>query len=441
MELIIDHENAAINAIITERTAAHWQDAPEFSALLEPAYYLDDPPVVPGLQYLLKLVGLICQSDEEQSNRVFLLLESHCAVAEPAMVAQVLARFIMEGAEPYPNLPPAPSGWLAWVPDYKPELLRKGEMVKRLWRLAKTRGEDIEQMAIQWIVSSMARRQDSEQHTAKWRKQAIDPSDASQDQVRTRNYTSQSVIYLLCCGPLSDQEVVLWHQESLLNTLVRIRDGRDPRALENQQLILVNLLDRFFLWMDHKEEDEDIEQLKFRIISHTKTPELLQFAMDAILRYQDGRWVRSDFKDEGVRTRAAGLSLMETNRDREPIHYRSSDQSGGPFGFSESKNAIRGKPLKEREVPRKLGRLTSVQTFEVGDLVAQCMDGHEADTMEQLLRSLILHIGMRVDTAMVSASSAVLKHAAQQRDKILLRLVAENPVYRRIMISAMEQGS
>ncbi|KAG0023959.1 hypothetical protein BGZ80_006973 [Entomortierella chlamydospora] len=362
MEHIIDLENASINSLLAERTIIHWQDIPEFAQLIEPVNHLDDVPTLPSLAHLLGLVELICQSDEEQSNKQFLLLESYCSIADSETVSLVISSFILEGSESYPTLTTKATGWLAWALDYKPELERKGRMVKRLWKLAQWRGEDV----------------------------------------------------------------------------VKLRDGNEPRMLENQQLILANLLDRIFYWMESKEYEESIEQLKERVAYYTKTPELLIFAMDTILRYLDGRWSRSSIKEEGVRPKQAGLSLMEINQERSPIHYLSLN-TPGPFGFPDNKAGTRGKSLKEREIPVNQGRSEVDKEYEISDLVAQCLEGHEPETTEQLLRSFILHIGIRVDTVMVSASSAVAKHAAQQRDKILMRLIAENPVYRRIITSAMNQ--
>ncbi|KAF9164059.1 hypothetical protein BGX21_002691 [Mortierella sp. AD011] len=436
MEHIIDIENASINSLLAERTIIHWQDIPEFAQLIEPVNHLDDVPTLPSLTHLLGLVGLICQSDEEQSNKLFLLLESYCSIADSETVSLVISFFILEGGEPYPTLTTKAAGWLAWSLDYKPELERKGRMVKRLWKLAQSRGEDVVKLSIEKIVASLIKRQEFRKDAAKQgpNNDGIDP-----DISETYSRSHHSVLYLLQCGPLANQASMLWHEESILNTLIRLRDGNEPRMLENQQLILVNLLDRIFYWMESKEYEESIEQLKERVAYYAKTPELLIFAMDAILRYLDGRWSRSSIKEEGVKPKQAGLSLMEINQERSPIHYLSLD-TPGLFGFSDNKAGTRGKSLKEREIPVNQGRSEVDKEYEISDLVSQCLEGHESETVEQILRNFIVHIGIRVDTVMVSASSAVAKHAAQQRDKILMRLIAENPVYRRIITSAMNQG-
>ncbi|KAF9359903.1 hypothetical protein BGX26_011099 [Mortierella sp. AD094] len=411
MEHIIDLENASINSLLAERTIIHWQDIPEFAQLIEPVNHLDDVPILPPLANLLELVELACESDEEQSNKLFLLLESYCSIADSETISWVVSSFILEGSESYPSLTTKATGWLAWALDYKPELERKGRMVKRLWKLVQWRGEDVVKLSIEKIVASLIKRQEFRKDAAKQgpNNEGIDP-DISKNYSRSHH----SVLYLLQCGPLASQASMLWNEESILNTLIRLRDGSDPRMLENQQLILANLLDRIFLWMESKEYEESIEQLKERVAYYTKTPELLIFAMDAILRYLDGRWSRNNTKEEGVRSKHVGLSLMEINQERSPIHYLSLD-TPGPFGFPDNKAGTRGKSLKEREIPVNQGRSEVDKEYEISDLVAQCLEGHEPETIEQLLRSFILHIGIRVDTVMVSAASAVAKHAAQQR--------------------------
>lgn len=133
------------------------------------------------------------------------------------------------------------------------------------------------------------------------------------------------------------------------------------------------------------------------------------------MKYLDGRWSRTDSKDEvTAQPRSLTTSLLEVNRSRESIRYVSTESTGG-FGFSDSRNASRGKSLKEREVPKNHDRGPATREFEIGDLVARCIDGHDSETIEQLLRRLMVHIGMYVDSAMVSATGAAMKHAAQQR--------------------------
>ncbi|CAO3572287.1 unnamed protein product [Mortierella alpina] len=374
---------------------------------------MHDPPFNPALPYLLQLVQLASQADEELSYESFLLLESYCVLAEPAVAAQALAHFMVEAGEPYPPLSAtAPTtGWLRWSLDYKQELKRKGDMVRRLWSMAATRGENIQKYAQK--IRDL---------------RCIDV------------HAHHDTIYLLHCGPLSNLGLPVWDFESTLNALLRLRDGAAPAAFENQMLILVNLLDRIFSWLESKEVEECIDQLKSRVEAYTKTPELFLFVMDAVLKYLDGRWI-GDVKNEAepLRPKAGkSTSLMEINRSREAIHYMPTSQQGGPGSF-DGGPVSRGKPLKEREIRTSAGRDRHVREFELSDLVARCMNGHDSETVEQFVRRFILHLGMKVDTAMVSASSAALKHAAQQRDKILLRLMSANPIYRRIMISALDQ--
>ncbi|KAF8931869.1 hypothetical protein BGZ58_007371 [Dissophora ornata] len=416
MEQIIDQQSSTISFILAERTKAQWQDSPEFVSLIEPLWHLDEAPIVPDLNYLMKLMHLTCEADEEQSNRLFLLLESYCAIAEPQVFAEVLARLMLEGGEGYPSsTSKTGEGWLGWALDYKPELARKGQMARRLWKMAQQRGEDIEKLALQSIVASLIRQQEFEKEAQSQVQQSGNSRDVGQDAFKYSSSRMHDVLYMLHCGPLADQCLPLWDDESVLNALVKLRDGGDQRSLENQLLGLANLLDRFFSWIESKDYEECVEQLKLRIASYTKTPELFAFAMDAIMRYLDGRWIRSEFKDEGIaKPKAISTSLIEINREREPIHYMTTDPQGG-YGFSESKNAIKGKSLKERELPTSHDRGPSTRQFEVADLISRCFEGHEAGEIEQLLRRLISHLTIRVDTAMISASSAMIKHTAQQR--------------------------
>ncbi|CAO3572286.1 unnamed protein product [Mortierella alpina] len=405
---------------------------------------MHDPPFNPALPYLLQLVQLASQADEELSYESFLLLESYCVLAEPAVAAQALAHFMVEAGEPYPPLSAtAPTtGWLRWSLDYKQELKRKGDMVRRLWSMAATRGENIQNLAIQLLVETLTRRQELEKGSDPISKQDADSDSKIRDLRCIDVHAHHDTIYLLHCGPLSNLGLPVWDFESTLNALLRLRDGAAPAAFENQMLILVNLLDRIFSWLESKEVEECIDQLKSRVEAYTKTPELFLFVMDAVLKYLDGRWI-GDVKNEAepLRPKAGkSTSLMEINRSREAIHYMPTSQQGGPGSF-DGGPVSRGKPLKEREIRTSAGRDRHVREFELSDLVARCMNGHDSETVEQFVRRFILHLGMKVDTAMVSASSAALKHAAQQRDKILLRLMSANPIYRRIMISALDQGS
>ncbi|KAG0301862.1 hypothetical protein BGZ98_007995 [Dissophora globulifera] len=439
MEGIIEHQTSTLNFILTEKTRAQWQDSPELAPFLEPLDQLDGAPGLPDLTYLLKLMRLTCISHEEQSNRFFLLLESYCAIAEPPVLAEVLARFLLEGGEPFPSMTTKNEGWLAWALDYKPELARKGDMVKRLWRMAERRAEGIEKLAIQYIVTMLINKKQIEKEAQSRSQQDSARMDVDQDASFYPGRRSHDILYMLHCGPLADQYLPLWDDESVLNALVKLRDGSDQRALENQLLSLINVLDRFFSWIESQNHKESVEELKRRIASYTKAPELFMFAMDNILKYLDGRWIKNDTTEDNVsKPNMRATSLMAINKDREPIHYSASDSQGG-YGFSESKNAIRGRPLRDKQVSKALDRGQSVRQFETADLVSQCIRGQDTGDVEQFLRRFLAHIGVRVDTAMVNVTAAASKHTAQQRDKILLRLISENAVYRSIMVSAIEQ--
>ncbi|KAF9272882.1 hypothetical protein BGZ68_002013 [Mortierella alpina] len=405
MEEIIQLQHATLASVLARRTASHWHDYPDFIPLIEPLRKMHDPPFNPALPYLLQLVQLAGQADEELSYETFLLLESYCVVAEPAVAAQVLAHFILETGEPYPPLSASDqrSGWLRWSLDYKQELKRKGDMVRRLWSMAATRGENIQ------------KRQELEKGSDSVIKQDVGSDSKVRDLNGTQIHAHHDTIYLLHCGPLSSLGLPLWDFESTLNALLRLRDGASPAAFENQMLILVNLLDRIFSWLESKDVEECIDQLKTRVEAYTRTPELFLFVMDTVLKYLDGRWIGDDkHETETVRPKAVkSTSLMEINRSREAIHYMPTSQQGAPGSF-DGGPVSRGKPLKEREIRTSVGRDKHVREFELSDLVARCMSEHDSETVEQFVRRFILHLGIRVDAAMVSASSAALKHAAQQ---------------------------
>ncbi|KAG0215502.1 hypothetical protein BGX28_009550 [Mortierella sp. GBA30] len=339
MEEIIQQQHSTLASVLAKRTAAQWHDYPDFGPLIEPLKKTHDQPYSPGLQYLLQLVQLVSQADEELSTGVFILLESYCVIAEPTVAAQAIAHFILEAGEPFPSLPVKgkTSGWLELTLDYKYELRRKGTMVKKLWAIAASRGENIQ------------------------------------------------------------------------------RDGSVPAAFENQLLILVNLLDRIFMWFESKDSEECIDQLKLRVTGYARTPELFLFVMDNVLKYLDGRWIRDDTKENIViQPKVTSTSLIEINRNREPIRYSPTGQQGTP-GSTESSHIARGKALKEREVRVDHGREARVREYELSDLVARCLDGQDSDTREQFVLRFLQHLMLRIDTVMVNASSAALKQAAHQR--------------------------
>ncbi|KAG0335721.1 hypothetical protein BG000_007287 [Podila horticola] len=360
---------AVIDYILAEKTRTQWQDyadlAPVIENMLQHNFQTNKAlEQKHSLPQLLKLLQLTYDADEEQSLKLFSTLQSYCTIADPFVLAQLLTQAIVSNGELYPPMTTeAGVGWLDWALDYKQDLMKKGEVVKQLWRIAKARGEDIE----------------------------------------------------------------------------KLRDGLNYESYENQLLILVNLMERFFSWMDSTNSKESIEDLKLRVASYAKIPELLVFALDTTIKYLDGRWLKSEVREE-VKTLAnhnnLNVSLLDMNRERDAIQYVSTSLTGAQR-YTDSKHTTRGKSLREREVPVKVGRTSAEREFEISDLVARCLQGHDTEVIEQVMRRFILHIGMRVDTAMVSASTQAAKHAAQQRDKILLTMMSENPVYRRIMISAM----
>jgi len=150
------------------------------------------------------------------------------------------------------------------------------------------------------------------------------------------------------------------------------------------------------------------------VLECTKVPELVLFAMDSVLRFLDGRWIKPRSSSTVISTNNLNMSLLSINLEREPVHYLSAGEPGD-IGFAGSRHAIQGKSLRPREVPKDDDRSQSERQFEIGDLVSCFMDGHGPEILEQLVRKYVVHLGMRVDTAMVGASGAAIKHAGQQR--------------------------
>lgn len=146
MEDIFRLQNSTIRTTIADTTRAQWHGYPDFAPMLEGLPNPGDVPPTPPLYSFLDLISLASEANDEASDKAFLQLQSYCVGADPALFAQVLARFTLEAGESYPSLSSTAktTGWLEWVINYKPGLLRKGEMARRLWTTAKQRGEDID---------------------------------------------------------------------------------------------------------------------------------------------------------------------------------------------------------------------------------------------------------------------------------------------------------
>ncbi|KAG0254119.1 hypothetical protein BG011_005940 [Mortierella polycephala] len=394
-----DLQKKAFDTILSKTTGKHWVNYPDIAPLILELKHLSDGYREPDLDYLTKLMRLAILSDEWHSERQFLLLESYCAAAAPNLFSQFLAQFILEAGEQYPSLPgqDTNSGWLVFSMDYKQEQARRGDMLRKLWMIASERGQNIEKLTIQRILVSLVEKSGS--------------GNSKQD--------FHDIIYMLHCGPLADQGLPLWDMETVINALAKLRDKSDQRAHGNQLLILTNILDRIFAWLESKDNEEDIEELKMRAASYTKIPELLLFAMDNIFKYLDGRWIQEEMNDHGPPPVVASTSLMDINREREPIRFTTTAASGA-LGFMDNNHSLRGKALKERSIPQRHGQEVCVQEYEISDLVARCIEGHDIAVLEQLMQRFMLFLRIKIETAMVGATTAALKHAAQQRSLVLI---------------------
>ncbi|KAF9184536.1 hypothetical protein BGZ51_003298 [Haplosporangium sp. Z 767] len=394
-----DLQKKAFDTILAKTTGKHWVNYPDIAPLILELKHLSDGYREPDLDYLTKLMRLAILSDEWHSERQFLLLESYCAAATPNVFSQLLAQFILEAGEQYPSLPgqDTKSGWLVFSMDYKQEQARRGDMLRKLWMIASERGQNIEKLTIQRILVSLVEKSGS--------------GNSKQD--------FHDILYMLHCGPLADQGLPLWDIETVINALAKLRDKSDQRAHGNQLLILTNILDRIFAWLESKDNEEDIEALKMRVASYTKIPELLLFAMDNIFKYLDGRWIQEEMNDHGPPPVVTSTSLMEINREREPIRFTTTAASGA-LGFMDNNHTARGRALKERLILQRREQEVRVQEYEISDLVARCIEGHDIAVLEQLMQRFMLFLRIKIETAMVGATTAALKHAAQQRSLVLI---------------------
>ncbi|KAG0346716.1 hypothetical protein BG004_001012 [Podila humilis] len=371
----------------------------------------------------LQLLRLLQLTYESEEDKVFLSLQTYCTVAEPFALAQLLSHAMLSNGEFYPPMASDPgAGWMNSALDYQRELIKKGEIVKQIWKIAKSRGEDIEHQVIQMVVAAMMKAREQE-------KNPEESKEADSDQ-HLSTIHKHNIYYMLHCGPLAGLELPLYDTESVINALARMRDGLHCESYENQLLIIVNLLDRFIMWLDSIDSEDSPEELKERV------PELLVYTLDTMIKYLDGRWLKTQRKEPVRLLNNLNVSLLDINRGREVDQYVSTSLTGAQR-YVDSKHTTRGRSLRERQTPSKVGRTMVEQEFEISDLIARCLEGHNTAVMEQVVRRFVLHIGMRVDTAMVSASTPAAK-VVQQRDKILLTMMSENPVYKRIMSSVME---
>jgi len=140
---------AVIDYILAEKTRTQWQDyadlAPVIENMLQHNFQTNKAlEQKHSLPQLLKLLQLTYDSDEEQSLKLFSTLQSYCTIADPLVLAQLLTQAIVSNGELYPPMAEVGVGWMNWALDYKQDLIKKGEVVKQLWKIAKARGEDIE---------------------------------------------------------------------------------------------------------------------------------------------------------------------------------------------------------------------------------------------------------------------------------------------------------
>ncbi|KAG0046471.1 hypothetical protein BGZ83_008361 [Gryganskiella cystojenkinii] len=441
MDPITSLQQETIDCILGERTRTHWHDIPEVAPLLDQLEFIDDSQHV-SLAYLLRIIVLACESEGEQALSALSCLETVCTTAESPVLAQAVARFLLFSGVEYPTWPGEDDsrGWLEWSLEYKPELERLGAIAKKLWSFVKGHGLETEQLTIQWIIAILVKRRETEKENSRQQSHQFKAHASERTPTKQEQHGGRDVVYMLHCGPLMDHKLVQLDEESVLNALLRIQDNADPSSLENQMLTLVNMLERFFNWIEDSSSQERIGQLKTRVIECTKVPELAIFTIDSILRFLDGRWIKPKSPNVDLSSNNLNISLLDVNREREPIHYSSAGEPGS-HSFSTSKHAIQGRALKAREVPKGDDRDQDERQFEIGDLVSGLLGGHGPEILEHLARRFVTHLWMRVDTAMVGASGSAIKHAAQQRDKVLLRLMTENPAYKKIMAEFLDRGS
>lgn len=119
-------------------------------------------------------------------------------------------------------------------------------------------------MAIHWIVAVLAKKQELAADVSRRRKQEESIGNNTQSWNMVQYQSHHDTLYMLHCGPLAQQGLPLWDSESVLNALVKLRDGTDFGAFENQALLLTNVLERIFTWLESTDSDDSIEELKSR---------------------------------------------------------------------------------------------------------------------------------------------------------------------------------
>ncbi|KAF9976242.1 hypothetical protein BGZ73_008949 [Actinomortierella ambigua] len=441
MARLIELQDSVIETLLMERTRARWREYPEFIQLVDSLQTMAESNGSLEKDSASRLVDLFTLASATGNGRTglaFMALEAYCAIADPYEFAVTLSRLALHGGEPYPPFRPhnAKAGWLESSLEYKEGLQQKGDMFRRLWKVAVTRGEGIETVATSQIIQHLekARRQDG----VRWSTHTPSGTQAASTdhEIEQEDRHRHDLYYMLHQGPLQDHNTPLSDLDSLRETLIMVAGKMDGASIDQQLLSTAQLLERLFNWIEDKDAQDDIDSIKTKVAHYAKTPILLYFITDSLLGFLEGRWLDSKLKTVAPTAKSSVESLLEMNMRRVPVRYFATEDAPqlpiiGP-------NATQSKSLKERVLPEPRGRSASGREFELSDLFARCVEHHGPEEAEQLMRRIILHLGMRVDTAMVGVTPTLAKHTAQQRDKILLQTISETPVYRRIMVSVME---
>ncbi|KAF9166538.1 hypothetical protein DFQ26_007610 [Actinomortierella ambigua] len=439
MARLIELQDSVIETLLMERTRARWRDYADFSQLIDSLQAMAESNgslEKDSASRLVELFTLASATGAGRTGLAFMALEAYCAIADPYEFAVTLSRLAIHGGEPYPPFRPhcAKAGWLENSLEYREGLHQVGDMFRRLWKVAVTRGEGIETVATRQIIQHLEREKVRRHDGLRWSMQALPgapPAPADHD-IDQEDRHRHDLYYMLHRGPLKDHTTPLSDPESLREALIMVVEKLEGVSIDQQLLSTTQLLERLFIWIEDKDAQDDVDGIKTK-----------------------GRWLDSKLKTVAPTTKNPDESLLEMNMRRVPVRYFATEDA--PQLPIVGPNATQSRSLRERVLPEPRGRSASGREFELSDLFARCVEHHGPEEAEQLMRRIILHLGMRVDTAMVGVTPTLAKHTAQQssvlfslttnivrqqekpeQDKILLQTISETPIYRQIIVAVME---
>ncbi|KAG0224729.1 hypothetical protein BGW42_004927 [Actinomortierella wolfii] len=269
MTRLIELQDSVIETLLMERTRARWRDYPEFSQLIESLQAMAESHGSLEKDNASRLVDLFTLASATGSGRMglaFMALEAYCAIADPYEFAVTLSRLAVHTGEPYPPFRPyhANAGWLENSLDYKEGLQQKGDMFRRLWKVAVTRGEGIETIAIRQIIQHLEKEKARRHDSLRWSIQVPSgtPPAPTDHDIDPEDRHRHDLYYMLHCGPLRGRIVSMTDLDSLQEALVMLIEKSEGSSIDQQLLSAAQLLERLFVWMEDKDIQDDIDFIK-----------------------------------------------------------------------------------------------------------------------------------------------------------------------------------